>query len=77
MIKIEDPFDSFPYTMEISEGSTSSNIITLSPESTTSEIDLEESNSAELSKGYFGTSMFYQNYADLGHGGVIQYPLPS
>lgn len=76
MIKIEDPFDSFPYTMEIPEGSTSSNTITLSPESTTYDNDIEQYNSVELSKGYFGAGMFYQNYSDLGDGGIIQYPLP-
>lgn len=76
MITIEDPFDNTSYIMEIPEGSTSSNTITLSPESTTYDEDIEQHNSVELSKGYFGTGMFYQNYSDLGVGGIIQYPLP-
>ena len=76
MITIEDPFNDRSYIMEIPEGSTSSNTITLYPESTSDNNDIEQYNNVELSKGYFGAAMFYQNYSDLGNGGIIQYPLP-
>ena len=76
-ITIEDPFDNMTYVMEIPEGSHSSNIITLSVESTSTSVDLDQYsiNMTELTKSYLGADMYYVNFSDLGIG-EIQYPLP-
>lgn len=76
-IEIEDPYDNVIYTMEIPVGSHSSNVVTLSAESTSTEGDIDQysANMTELTKSYLGTDMYYVNFSDLGIG-PIQYPLP-
>lgn len=76
-IKIEDPDDGRTYTMEIQVGSHSSNIVTLSTESTSTDEDIDRhlANMTELTKSYLGANMYYVNFSCLVFG-ITEYPLP-